>query len=266
MLPRLPRLWLAFATPALLVGCGGKAAIQLQSPETFSWCPQPITFSPPPTRWYRQGDNGGGTLGVYFILTGGGGQCITVAAYSSFVERDRRATLARLIARRDSLTEREFLRELSLARARTDDPLSDREATTALAVNAALDRVSSDYFANQPGFVSSDLETALRAASSYEMTLDEILPRIRLRPDRMQEPDRWRVGYERDTVIAGLPAFASDDTLITPERPLLYHEIFWVVHGYAFKATYQGTPENLATFHQVVDSIRFPEAPGASPR
>ena len=73
------------------------------------------------------------------------------------------------------------------------------------------------------------------------------------------EPERWRIGYERDTILAGYPAFASDDTLFTPERPLLYREIFWVVNGCAFKAVYQGTAANLPTFAEVVDSIQFPE-------
>jgi hypothetical protein len=116
---------LCLATVALSLGC---AREQAQPPETFTWCPQPLSFSPPPPHWQGQGDNGGGTLGVRFILSGGGGQCISLAAYSSFVERDRRAALARLISRRDSLERREFLRELSLARARTDHPLSEREA------------------------------------------------------------------------------------------------------------------------------------------
>jgi hypothetical protein len=255
--------WLPFAILALVAGCTQPAA---QAPETFSWCPQPISFSPPPSRWWRQGDGGGGTVGVRFILSGGGGQCISVAAYNSFVERDRRAALARLIARRDSLEQREFLHELSLARARTDDPLSEREAAAAMAINAALDRAASDYLEEQPGFVRGDLEDALRAASGYQMTLAEALPRIRLRPERMQEPDRWRLGYERDTVIAGRPAFASDDTLITPERPLLYQQVYWVVNGCAFQAIYQGTPENLSTFRGVLDSIDFPQDSTASPR
>ena len=103
----------------------------------------------------------------------------------------------------------------------------------------------------------------MRAASSYAPTLPELLPHLRLHPEQMQEPFRWRIAYERDTTLAGNPAFASDDTLITPERPLLYREIFWVVDGCAFKAVYQGTPENVPTFAQVVDSIRFPEAVGA---
>ena len=249
----------------MLPGCGG-AHQALPPEETFSWCRQPISFSPPPSRWYRQGDNGGGMLGVRFILTGGGGQCISLGAYTSLADRDRRAALARLAGRKDSLEQREFLREVSLARARTDDPLSDREAAVSLAINQALDRAVSDQLAEQPGFAATDLEDAFRAASSYEMTLPEVLPRLRLHPESMQEPRRWRLGYDRDTVIAGLPVFASDDTLITPERALLYHEVFWVVRGCAFKATYQGTAANLPTFHRVLDSVRFPQPPRAKPR
>src|SRR6185503_10254812 len=109
------------------------------------------------------------------------------------------------------------------------------------------------------GFASADLQAALRAAKNYEPTLEEVLPTIRLRPERTQNPEYWRIGYERDTVVAGRPAFASDDTLVLPEQTLLYHEVFWVVNGCAFKATFQGREENLATFHRVVETIQFPE-------
>jgi len=250
----LPALALVIAA-----GCGGTPKIQLGPAETFNWVAQPVAFSPPPSRWYRQGDNGGGLLGVRFILTGGGGQCISVYAHRQLAERDRRDAIARLISRRDSLSRREFLSELSLVRPRSEDPISAREIATAQAINDAVDRAMRDYFDEQPGFVGADLDAALRAASSYQPTLAELLPHIRLRPERMQEPGRWKIAYERDTTLAGHPAFASDDTLFTPERPLLYREIFWAVNGCAFKAVYQGTAANLPTFAQVVDSIRFPE-------
>ena len=97
------------------------------------------------------------------------------------------------------------------------------------------------------------------AARSADLTLAGVLPEIRLRPERMQEPERWRIGYERDTTIAERPAFASDDTLITPERSLLYRQVFWVVNGVPFQATYQGTPPNLPVFVRLLRSIRFPE-------
>ena len=253
---------LALASAA---GCG-KGPERLGRAETFNWVAQPVTFSPPSGRWERQGDNGGGTLGVRFILTGGGGQCISVAAYRKLAERNQRKALERLISRRDSLSRREFLDALSLARARTEDPISDREAATARDINAALDRAMTDYLSDRPGFVAFDLDAALRAAAAYEPTLEEILPLIRLVPERMQEPDRWRIAHERDTTLADHPAFASDDTLITPERPLLYRQVFWVVHGCAFNATYQGTPQNLQTFSRVVDSIQFPEGGDDPPK
>jgi hypothetical protein len=240
-------------------GCGGTASVKLGPAETFNWVAQPLAFSPPPSKWYRQGDNGGGLLGVRFILTGGGGQCISVYAHRQLAERDRREAIARLISRRDSLSGREFLDELSLVRPRSEDPISPRETVTAQAINDAVDRAMRDHFAEQPGFVAADLDAALRAASSYQPTFAELLPHIRLRPERMQEPWRWKIAYERDTTLAGRPAFASDDTLFTPERPLLYREIFWVVNGCAFKAVFQGTAANLPTFAQVVDSIQFPE-------
>ena len=243
---------------ALSCSRGTPGAQKLGPEETFNWVRQSIAFSPPPSAWYRQGDNSGGLLGVRFILTGGGGQCISVYAHRQLAERDRREALARLIARRDSLDRSEFLRELSLARPRTDDPISERESAVASDIDAAIDRAVDDDMAHQPGFVAADLERALAAAKSYEPTFQELLPRIRLRPERMGEPDRWHIGYEHDTTLAGRTAFASDDSLYAPERPLLYHEIYWVVNGCAFKAVYQGTAQNLPTFARVVDSIRFP--------
>ena len=253
---RLPLVLLAASS---LTGCGGAERAALLTAETFNWIRQPIAFCPPPAKWERQGDNGGGLLGVRFILRGGGGQVMSVSAFRLFAERDRREVLSRLIGRRDSLTHREFMRELSLARARTDDPLSDREAETAQAINAALDRAMSSYLADQPGFATANLDAALRAATRYEATLEELLPRIRLQPQLRQEPDRWRLGYERDTVIAGQAAYATDDTLYAPEQKLLYQEVFWVVNGCAFKATFQGREENLDTFRDVVETIRFPQ-------
>ena len=226
--------------------------------ETFHWVPQSISFAPPPPRWKREGDNGGGMLGVRFVLTGGGGQCITVAAHTGIAERDRRDAISRLIARRDSLGPSEFVHEISLARARTDDPLSDREAQSAMAINAALDKATEAALVGRTGYVQAALYEALSASYAYQLTLDDVRFRLRLRPETMQEPERWIVGRERDTTLAGYPAFAGDDTLITPERPLLYHQVIWAVNRCAFVATYQGTKENLPVFERVVASIRFP--------
>ena len=175
---------LALATMlAASTGCARRLE-PLGREETFHWVEQPVAFSPPPARWYRQGDSDGRTVGVRFILTNGGGQVMSVAAW-------RR-------------------------------PPDGYEG----------DRIGS---------------------------LEDLVPYVRMDPARKQEPERWRVGRDYDTTWAGQPAFVTEDTLITPERPLLYHEVHWVVDGAAFKAVYQGMPENLDTFHRVVDSVRFPE-------
>ena len=248
-------------TLALVSGCGGARGRNepLLPAETFNWIRQPVSFSPPPARWERQGENSGGMLGIRFILRGGGGQVMSVGGYRLLAERDRWEALTRFAARWDSLARREFLDELSMVRPPTGDWISDREAETARAINKALDRASSDYLSGTTSFVPNDLDEAVRAAKQYQPALAELLPTIRLRPERMQNPEWWRIGRERDTVFAGLPAFASDDTLVLPEQTLLYHEIFWVVNGCAFKAVFQGREENLATFHRVVESIQFPE-------
>jgi uncharacterized protein (DUF1697 family) len=154
----------------------------LKPEERFTWCDQPIAFSPPPAPWYREAENSGGLLGVRFVLAGGLGECITVATYSHLIDR------------------------------------------------GSVDSVS----------------------------LEDVLPQIRLRPETRQEPERWRLGYERDTTIAGHPAFASDDTLITPERPMLYHQVYWVVNRCAFQAIYQGTKANRRHFERLLRSIAFP--------
>jgi len=249
--------WRPLVALILIAGCS--ADEPLLPSETFHWVPQPIDFAPPPQEWRREGDNGGGMLGVRFVLTGGGGQCIEIAAHRGIAERDRRDAIAKLIARRDSLGQNEFLREVSLARARTDANLSEREAEAARTINAALDRATSEYLQGRSGYVEAALYEALAAAHAYQPTLDDVRWALRLRPEQMQEPDRWRIGRERDTTLAGYPAFAGDDTLITDERPLLYHEIIWVVNRCAFKATYQGTKDNVKTFQRVVASVRFPE-------
>lgn len=94
-------------------------------------------------------------------------------------------------------------------------------------------------------------------------TLADVLPAMRLVPENRQEPFRWRIGRERDTTLAGHPAFAGDDTLITPEGPLLYRQVIWVVNGCPFEATYQGLPKNAHVFDRWLATVRFPEASDA---
>jgi len=255
--PRLSPGWIVLLL--FVGGCGPHARQEpLLRAETFHWIRQPIAFSPPPARWYREGDNGAGKLGVRFVLREGGGQCISVAGHRWLDERVHVDELTRLAGRIDSLNEHEFLREVSLVEARSDDPISERDGAIARDINDALGRARTDYLEGNHSFAAADIQQAAKIARSYQPTLAEILPRMRLQPEKMQNPDYWRLGRARDTVLAGVPAYASDDTLVLPEQTLLYHQVFWVVNGSAFEAIFQGREKNLETFHRVVDSITFP--------
>jgi hypothetical protein len=251
--------WLAIALsqPACSSG-GSRKQVKLGPRERFDWVAQPVEFSPPPSEWRREGDNGGGLLGVRFILTGGGGQVMSVAAYRQWSEKLPRREIVKLLEELDSLHERQLPGRLSRLRVQLTDPLNADEERAASAVNAAVDRAQSDLQAGRLSFVRGDVQEALQAVDAFQPSLDEMLPRLRLRPEARQNPDWWVLGFGVDTTIAGVPAYVSNDTLRLPEQELLYRQVFWVVDGTAFQAVYQGRPEHQHVFEQMVESIHFP--------
>jgi hypothetical protein len=251
-------------------GCApssGRRHVQMLPPERFDWVAQPIEFSPPPARWYRDGAGGGGLLGVRFILSNGGGQVMSVAAYKQWSERLQRKEIVQFLADFDRMEgTREALNRLSLLRLQLVDPLTPDEARTAAAVNDAVDRAERDVLDEHRSFVRGDIEAALRAVDALQPALADLLPSMRLRPERQQHPEWWVLGFGRDSSIAGVPAYVSYDTLALPEQKLLYQQVFWVAGGNAFQAVYQGRPENQHVFEQMVESVRFPEKAAVASR
>ena len=130
---------LGLTTLAAVIGCGHDAAeTLLQPPETFSWCAQPISFSPPSSRWRREAESSGGLQGVRFVLQGGGGQCVTVAAFRVLAERDRRAALQTLIRQADSLSPDASCRMNTGTKAALIAPSANRSRTRFGIRNATL--------------------------------------------------------------------------------------------------------------------------------
>ena len=258
-----PALLLIASACVLAAGCGGPPRkVELGPPERFDWVAQPVEFSPPPPIWRREGDNGGGLLGVRFILTGGGGQVMSVSAYREWSERLPRAEIVRVLGDLDSTEQRRTLNQLARLRVQLTDPLTDAHARAAEAVNRAVDNAQADLLADRLSFVRGDVQAALDAVDAFRPTLAELLPRMKLRPESRQEPARWVLGFGRDTVIAGVPAYVSNDTLLAPEQKLLYRQVYWVANGTAFQAIYQGRPENQHVFEQMVETLRFPGSDG----
>ena len=271
-MPRASRPFARLCVPALIVtafacalsaaGClsGGKpSAVKLGAPERFDWITQSVEFQPPPNEWRREGDNGGGLLGVRFILKGGGGQVMSVAAYRQWSEKLPRAEILELLDDLDSLDQHNTLRALGRLRVQVTDPLTDGETLVAEAVNAAVDRATEDVLQDRRSFVRGDLQDALAAVDGYRPSLDELLPRMTLQPHQLSGQIHWTLGFGVDTVIAGLPAYVSNDTLYAPEQKLLYRQAFWVVDGFAFQSIFQGRPENQHIWEQMVESVRFPD-------
>lgn len=242
------------------------AQVRLLPPETFDWVPEPVTFSPPPSVWRREGDNGGGLLGVRFILENGGGQVMSVSTYRQWSEKLPRKEILDLLADLDSTQQRAMLNRLARLRVQVSDPLTEGETRAAFAVNAAVDNAERDLLDERLSFVRGDVQGALDAIDAYRPSLAELLPRMRLKPEEQQEPARWVLGSGRDTVLAGLPAYMSDDTLIAPERKLLYRQVYWVVDGTAFQSIYQGMPENQHVWEAMIASVRFPEGSAVASR
>ena len=252
-----------------LAGCAPAnpvAQVRLLPPERFDWVPEPVEFSPPPGAWRREGDNGGGLLGVRFILQEGGGQVMSVAAYRQWSEKLPRKAILELLGDLDTSRTRATLNQLARLRVQVQEPLTEAETRTADAVNAAVDRAQEDLLAERLSFVRGDIQGALDAIDRYQPSLAQLLPAMRLKPEEHQEPARWVPGFGRDTVLGGLPAYISNDTLLAPEQKLLYRQVFWVVDGTAFQSVYQGRPENQHVWEAMVASVRFPEGAALASR
>lgn len=101
-----------------LIACKGERP--LPAPEVFHWSGQPVTFRPPPEGWRREGELSGGVRGVRFVKEHGLGQAITIGELHRVGERDRAPAIGELIEKLETLDRRKFLRELNLARSRTD--------------------------------------------------------------------------------------------------------------------------------------------------
>ena len=248
----------------LALSCSSRErAIEQASPllpaETFAWAGKPVSFSPPPEGWRREGTNSGGWLGVYFVLTNSVGERIGLADHYIIAEHDRRAPLRKLLAELETLDDREALRAISIARWRTEEPLSDFEASIARMGNEALERAQRAVLDNDRRTAGYEIEDAIRQADRMQLHLEDVIERVKFRAEGHTVEGTWTVTAERDTVAAGVPAHFVDYTWLSPER--LYHgrEYYFVNDNHLFKADFHGLEKNLDLFGRVVSTITWPE-------
>ena len=239
--------WLALL--AAVIAC--KSETPLLPQEVFHWSDRAVAFKPPPDGWRREGELSGGVRGVRFVKEHGQGEAITVGEMHRVGDRDRAPAIRKLIDELETLDRRRFLRQLNMARSRTDDTYSESESAVARDVNGALDRAMRAHFDNDPTLTRRELENALRAAQRLQLTLDEVL--VRLRKDRIASTKA------RDLTIGGQPAVAFEWTMQHNGRTFHRRESYVMHRNHLFTAQFIGLEESVALFDRVVESIGFPE-------
>jgi hypothetical protein len=238
-----------------VVGCG---APTLEPAERYAWSEQPIAFSAPPPGWRREGDLSGGRRGVRFVKERSVGEASSVAEYYLVGDRDRRATLQELLAKLDTYDDYHLKRALVLAKCRTDEPLNALESQVAERVNGALDRATLACLQDDRAEVQRAVGDALVAAETMRLSLGDVIDRVVFRPDRCQEPRRYKVIARQQTTIAGVPAVTVDYTVQTDERLFPCREVYLVHDNHLYIASFIGLKHNLALFDRVVASITWP--------
>jgi hypothetical protein len=240
-----------------LGGCA-EETIPLLPAETFRWAEQPITFSPPPEGWRREGYGQGGLNGVMFIRTGSVGEGITVAVHYVISDRDRTAELRDLLQRYDSMTPNERSRAIRVAPMRTDFPLTPEESQIAAAVNEDITSAGVAQRNGDDRSAKIALESALRRSEGFHFELRDVVQSVVFQPDTHAEPDSFQAVFRRDTTIVAHEAVLTDYVFHGPERVYRGREIWLMESNHLFTAQYIGLEENLAVFDSVVATITFP--------
>lgn len=240
----------------LLQGCGPDTATAPR--ETFNWTAQPVSLEPPNAGWRREGENGAGVLGAYFVKERSVGEAISIGEWTRLDTHQRGAALRTLRDAVDTMGRRDFTHAASLARMRTDDPFTPDEARIAEIVNGNIDSAVTAFLQDDRDAAKDELGAAADVAAQLRYTLPEVVDLVEFKPERRQEPSRYKVTGRRDTLVAGEPAVVVDYTVTVPERTFAAREVYLVHDSRLYVAKFIGLEANLALFDRVVGSLKFP--------
>jgi hypothetical protein len=234
----------------------------LLPPEEFDWTYQRISFGLPPAGWRREGDGGGGTKGVRFVKEKSVGEAVGVGEYYILADRNRSPQLREILANLETYEFGSFAwsKAIRTGWAHTDSPFTPLESEISAAVNDSVSRADTAFRARNREATRAHLEAALAQADRLTFSLAEVLDRVEFKPERRQEPDKYKITGRREGLIAGLPAVIVDYTVNVPERARTYsaREAYVVHNSHLFICTFIGLPETLEVFDLVVASIEFP--------
>jgi hypothetical protein len=229
--------------------------------EKFDWIGEPISFSIPPAGWRREGDTSG-VKGIRFVKEQSVGEGIGVGDYYILADRNRGPYLREMLENFDSY-DRGFAWDKALRKtyAYTDSPFTALESEIADAVNNEVGQADAAWRSVDKVAARAHLEAALAATERLHFSLPEVIDRVEFKPEKRQEPDKYKVTGRRETTIAGEPAVVVDYTVDVPERGRVYtaREAYVVHNSHLFICTFIGLQETLAVFDAVIASIEFPQ-------
>ncbi len=221
--------------------------------EVFHWTSQPVSFTPPPADWRREGELSGGVRGVRFVRAHSVGEAITVGEFHRIAERNRTHALHELLEEFEKMDRREFLRQSQLAQSRTDDYFTEQERRVAEEVNAALSRARSAHLNGDLKTARDEVGNAYEAAKRFRLTLDDVLEKVALPSVR-----RETLSFERrDLQIGGEPAVSYEWPYHHSGRPYVRREVFVVYDSHVYVLRFIGLEKTLPLFERVTASIEF---------
>lgn len=226
--------------------------------ETFHWSERAISFQPPGEGWYHEGELNGGIRGVRFVKKNDRGQAITVGEIHRVAERDRSAAIEKLLAQIDGSIDRDVVREMQLAGARTDSLYSEQESRIAAEVNDALSRAQDAYLNGDPKMARAEVENGLAAARKLRLTVDGVAERAILEPLRQRAGQHFHAIQRKRTQLGARDALLFEWTMELDGRTYHRREVYVMHENHLFTLHFMGLPEMTELFDRVAASVEFP--------
>jgi hypothetical protein len=255
---------------SLLAGCAGggtepaQEPVELLAPETFTWTgQQPVSFSPPGEGWRSSRYQNGGTEGVDFVKTGSIGEQIYVAEHFFLGRRDRCSQIAELLRTLEGYEPHAFDGAARKAKLYVPDETDPVKRGNILRANEALDAARESFRSGDLFFARVELERALEHARCISYTIDETVDRVLFTKARNPVYPSLEVEPPEDSTLAGLSAVMVRFTFEAHGESLLGRRVYVVANNRLFAFGYQGLPENLPLFEQVLETVSFPSGPCA---
>lgn len=235
-------------------------AAKLLPRETFTWTDEAISFSMPPAGWRREGETSGGIKGVRFIKEQSVGEAIGVGDYYILADRNRGPYLREILEKFDTY-DLGFAWDRALRKtyAHTDTPFTALESEISASVNTFVSQADAAFRNRDREAAKAYLQAALADSERLRFSLAEVIDRVEFKPERRQEPEKYKLTGRREALIAGEPAVVVDYTVTVPERARTYaaREAYVVHNSHLFICTFIGLQETLTVFDAILMSIEF---------